>query len=362
MADTDVNIIAADDVNPTALASGARLIAFDLDNTLARSKMPMSDQTARLFATVTHLLPVAIVTGGRFELIESQILDVMHSHAYLNNLCLLPATGTSYYDWDGKKFKRVYAIELDDYERQRTIAALEQCARRLGFWYEKTDGPRIEDRGSQITFSALGQQANVDLKEAWDPDFSKRKILAHEVSQLLPDLNVRIAGATSIDVARRGIDKAFAVKELARLHSCDVSDIIFVGDRMAPGGNDYPAALAGTRAVSVDGPHQTDEIMRDFIREFTHGLDVDVVDKKLRINSREIVISQAEYNLLLAFLHANGSVVSRDDLMKDAWGYSRSGDTRMLSVSIARLRNALEDNPRMPQRIITVRGQGYRFQ
>lgn len=358
----NVQIIPVTDVDYTRLAAGARMIAFDLDNTLARSKMPMSDETARLFASLTHILPVAIVTGGRFELIESQILDVMHQYAYLDNLALLPATGTSYYAWDGKKFDQVYSLELNEYERSRTIAALEQCARKLGLWYDKTDGARIEDRGSQITFSALGQQANVDLKEAWDPDLSKRTILAHEVSQLLPDLNVRIAGATSIDVARKGIDKAFAMRELSRLHQCDVSDIIFVGDRMTPGGNDYPAALAGARAVSVTGPHQTNEIMHQFMREFTRGLDIDVVAKTLTIHSRPVAISSSEYNLLLALMHLPNQVVSREELMREAWGYKSSGDTRMLSVSIARLRTVLEENAKSKQRIVTVRGQGYKFQ
>ena len=75
----------------------ARLIAFDLDNTLAVSKQPMKpDMTVRIEA-LTELMPVAIVTGGGRELVISQVLDVLGPRADLSNLHVMPAGGSSYY-------------------------------------------------------------------------------------------------------------------------------------------------------------------------------------------------------------------------------------------------------------------------
>ncbi|WP_418968710.1 HAD-IIB family hydrolase [Alloscardovia omnicolens] len=241
------------DINIHEYTRHARVLAFDLDNTLARSKMPMTDETARLFASLTHLLPVAIVTGGRFELIESQVLDSTLPYMYPNNVVLLPTTGTSYFQWNGRTFAPWYTLELSDDQKNRARYVLERYARSLHLWYEHTDGVRIEDRGSQITFSALGSHAQVDRKEAWDPDGAKRSLLAAQVQKELPDLTVRVAGSTSIDISSRGIDKSFAVSKIAEQFTISPSDIVFVGDRMSPGGNDYPAALAGTQAVRVDG-------------------------------------------------------------------------------------------------------------
>ncbi|WP_418968709.1 winged helix-turn-helix domain-containing protein [Alloscardovia omnicolens] len=97
------------------------------------------------------------------------------------------------------------------------------------------------------------------------------------------------------------------------------------------------------------------------MQSYTHGLLFDVVSRRVWVHKSEVAIADSEFSLLLALLHAHGQVVSREDLLKKAWGYEDSGDTRLLSVSIARLRAVLEDNPQMPQRIQTIRGGGYRL-
>ena len=62
---------------------------------------------------------------------------------------------------------------------------------------------------------------------------------------------------TSVDISNRGVDKAYAVRKLADMLGVTVGQIAFVGDRMDPDGNDYPAALAGTIAIRVTGPEDT---------------------------------------------------------------------------------------------------------
>ena len=256
-----------DSIDYGYLVQKARLVAFDLDGTLARSKMPMKPPVARLFSDLTHLCPVAVISGGKWGLIDSQVLSMVSGTARLSNLHLMPTTGTRYYTWNGEGWECRYEITIDGDLKQKVMESLESRAQQLGLWYDdsRVRSDRIEDRGSQITFSALGQQAPVDEKEKWDPDGSRREALAKAVASDLPELTVRAGGSTSIDVSVKGIDKAYAVRKLAEAMECDIPDIVFVGDRMSPEGNDYPAAAAGTYAVKVTGPEDTEKFISRFI-------------------------------------------------------------------------------------------------
>ena len=153
----------------------ARLIAFDLDNTLAVSKQPMKpDMTVRIEA-LTELMPVAIVTGGGRELVISQVLDVLGPRADLSNLHVMPAGGSSYYRWREGAWRLEYERTLSARDRDAAILSLTRRARELGMWPEHPWGESIEDRGSQITFSALGQLAPIEEKRRWDPDDTKKR-------------------------------------------------------------------------------------------------------------------------------------------------------------------------------------------
>lgn len=253
----DVSVPRWDAVDIDALCKGAELIAFDLDNTLARSKKPMKDDMAKVFSVLTSMIDVAVITGGKYALLQSQVVDRLTGTANRSRLHLMPTSGTRYYRWNGRRWALVFAHDLSDEERAKAKEALERNAREQGIWYSHAWGERIEDRGSQITFSALGQLAPIEAKEAWDPTDEKKRILARAVAAELPELDVRPGGVSSVDISQRGFDKSFAVRELAGILGMEVGRIVFIGDRMEPGGNDYPAALAGTRAVKVTGPADT---------------------------------------------------------------------------------------------------------
>lgn len=240
-----------------SFSAGARVVAFDLDNTLARSKKPMSEDMAQRICALTRLIPVAIITGGRFGLIESQVLAMLDEGADRSKLYLMPTSGTRYYRWRDMQWHCEYAYDLDPEDRRRVIASLQRHAREQGIWCEHPWGECIEDRGSQVTFSALGQHAPIEEKEVWDRDNAKKNRLAEAVAADFPHLAVHSGGSTSVDVSRRGIDKAFAVRSLSKILAIDVGTMIYIGDRMDPDGNDYPAAMAGTRAIRVTGPQDT---------------------------------------------------------------------------------------------------------
>lgn len=247
--------------------SGPRLVAFDLDDTLAPSKCaipePIGDQLIRLAERVE----VAIISGGQLEQFRKQVVEQLPPAPaeVLERIHLLPTCGTQYYRLRGEEIVTVYAHALTEDERDRALAAVEQEARRLGLWESQTWGDILEDRGSQITFSALGQKAPIDAKMAWDPDGRKKGALRDAVAALLPDLEVRSGGSTSVDITHRGIDKAYGMKQLAGATGISLDDMLFVGDRLDPEGNDYPVLALGVPCHAVVGWPDTVEYLEELI-------------------------------------------------------------------------------------------------
>ena len=234
-----------------------QLVMFDLDDTLAPSKSPMDDSMVEVFGRLLERSMACIISGGRFEQFQVQVLDRLGDTVNRANLHLMPTNGTQYVRWDGSEWTTVYAEYLTDDEKQRTLTTLETGAKELGLWETETWGPVLEDRGSQITFSALGQAAPVDAKKAWDPDGRKKESLRAYAAERLPDLEVRSGGSTSVDVTRKGIDKSYGARRLMEILDLTVDDILFYGDRLDEGGNDRPVMELGITSISVTDWHDT---------------------------------------------------------------------------------------------------------
>ncbi|WP_029149497.1 HAD-IIB family hydrolase [Microbacterium indicum] len=240
------------------MTAAPRLVAFDLDDTLAPSKSPVDPRVAEQLVALASRVEVAIISGGRMAQFQAQVVDRLPGAPdALAHMHLLPTCGTQYWRHDGDAFRALYERDLTDDEKSRALAAVEVEARRLGYWEERTWGPILEDRGSQITFSALGQAAPVDAKKAWDPTSEKKSALRDAVAARLPDLEVRSGGSTSVDITRRGIDKAYGMRQLAEQTGIDLADMVFYGDRLDPDGNDYPVREMGVACVAVDGWEDT---------------------------------------------------------------------------------------------------------
>lgn len=259
------------------IPTDARLVAFDLDDTLAESKSPLEPAMGRLLAQLLSVVPVAVISGGQFGQFESQLLAGLEAASSaqqaafgFGRLHLLPTCGTRYYRWHDAEWQQEYAEDLSPEARAEALAVLEQEARRLGYWEPDNAnstvwGDVLEDRGTQITFSALGQAAPVEAKRAWDPTGVRKSRLRDAVAPLLPDLEVRSGGSTSIDITRKGIDKAYGMSRLAELSGIPIEHTVFVGDRLDPDGNDYPVLRLGIRSVAVDGPADTERLIAEFL-------------------------------------------------------------------------------------------------
>lgn len=247
---------------------GARLVAFDLDDTLAPSKTAADPRMARLLVELLDVVQVCVISGGNFAQFQTQLianLPLDHPDA-LTRMHLLPTCGTQYYRFEGE-WRQQYAENLTEEQKAAALAAVESEARRLGYWETDTWGPILEDRGSQITFSALGQAAPVDAKKAWDPTGEKKNTLRAAVQPLLPDLEVRSGGSTSVDITRRGIDKAYGMRKLADLTGIPFEQMIFVGDRLDPDGNDFPVVALGIPTHAVEEWEDTAAFVEEFLAQ-----------------------------------------------------------------------------------------------
>lgn len=259
--------------------AAVRIVAFDLDDTLAESKSSLTPDMAEVLADLLDVIPVCVISGGRFEQFASQLLANLPERANLTELHLMPTNGTRYLRHVEGQWRELYAHDLSEDEKARATRALTRAAQQLGLWEDDAvvTGRRIEDRGSQITYSALGQRASVADKKQWDPDGAKRERLRAAVALQLPDLEVRAGGSTSIDITGKGIDKAYGMRALAEQTGFGLDEILFIGDRLMPGGNDYPVLELGIACYAVSGPDETVEYLRELVPQLavseggTHG-------------------------------------------------------------------------------------------
>jgi HAD superfamily hydrolase (TIGR01484 family) len=238
-----------------------KLVAFDLDNTLAPSRGPVSDEMAHRLSDLLDSVDVCIITGGSTNQIIKQVVDRLPANADLSRLHLMPTCGTKYLQYIDGELTTRYEQNLSPKDAEAAMRELEFAARFYGFWEQEPWGDIIENRGSQITFSALGQKAPLEVKEEWDPNNAKKKKIKKAVESRLPHLDVRLGGTTSIDVTMKGIDKGYGIMKLCDVVGLEPRDILFIGDRLDKDGNDYPVKSTGAHCVAVKNPDGTIRIL-----------------------------------------------------------------------------------------------------
>lgn len=238
-----------------------KLIAFDLDGTLAPSKSTLPKRMADLLNQLLEKFEVCVISGGKYELFQRQVLSQLtDAPEALKKLHLMPTSGTRYLSYDAAKhdWYLEYAEDFTREEKAQIIKALAESMEESGYQVEKAYGETIEDRDSQITLSTLGQEIvaelgdeGVRIKEEWDPDGSKKMKIRAIAAPKLPNFEVRAAGATSIDVTKPGVDKAYGMKKLMVAAGLEKADILFFGDKIMEGGNDYAVQQMGIDCIAV---------------------------------------------------------------------------------------------------------------
>ncbi|QBO57032.1 HAD-IIB family hydrolase [Chryseobacterium salivictor] len=241
-----------------------KLIVFDLDGTLTKSKSAIDREMADLLNNLLEVAQIAIISGGDWPQFETQVLQYLPTKAMLKKLMILPTCGTKFYRYR-KGWKKLYEENFTAEEREKILNNLHTAIEAAHLDIKKTWGAQIEDRGSQITFSALGQQAPLDQKKVWDPDFEKRKKIVEPLKETLSEFSIGMGGTTSIDIVKPGIDKAYGIRKLNEILEIKIPEMLFIGDALFEGGNDYPARNTGADCIQVRDPDETKRIIETII-------------------------------------------------------------------------------------------------
>ncbi len=245
-----------------------KVIVSDLDGTLAQSKAKISSDMAEVISHVLRRYKMAVVSGGAYSQFQKQFLSELNCpKELLSNLYLFPVNGSACYYYDNKyntwRQKYFEALSLD--EKKKIVTALNDAIRESGVDVSDPYGQLIEDRGSQITFSGRGQDAPLEVKQAWDPDKSKRQKIVEKLGNKLSDYEVRMNATTSIDITRKGINKAYAIEKIEEMFGVKDEDIIFIGDALYEGGNDEPIKITGVDFIQESGPNETIELLSRYM-------------------------------------------------------------------------------------------------
>ncbi len=251
-----------------------KIVAFDLDGTLAESKQQMSEEMADILFSLAKERKVVIISGGSFHQFEKQFLpsfNIKNSDQDLiySNLYLLPTSGSRrfQYNFENKEWQVTDTEEMPKEVRLKVLVVLKDLI--LSGKYDMVPiiagDEIIEDRITQITLSALGQHAPLEDKKIWDPDQLKRQEIKKELELLLPEVDINIGGTTSLDILPKGFNKAKGLIRLIDNLEIEKIDMIFVGDAIFPGGNDYSPYEAGIECLKTSGPAETVKIIKNWL-------------------------------------------------------------------------------------------------
>jgi len=257
------------------LFKNKNLFVFDLDGTLAPSKSVADKEMIGLLLRLLEKKHVAVIGGGKYELFKEQLVRRLpRRDARLSKLFLFPTSSTAFYRFRNRKWVCVYSHGLSVAERKKIKVAFAVAFKKINYEHPaRTYGAVIEDRGTQITFSALGQEIirklgvkrGLALKEEWNRNHDIRPQLMKVLKRLLPKFEVRQGGLSSVDVTRNGIDKAYGIRQIEKILKIPRKEMLFVGDAIFPGGNDYAVVRAGVEYIKVDGPEDTKKIIKSVL-------------------------------------------------------------------------------------------------
>lgn len=245
------------------------LVAFDLDGTLAESKQPLSSDMGALLGRLLERMPVAVMSGAGFPQYEKQFFPGLPAQTRLERLYLFPDSAAQCFTYRTGTWQPAYDQSFSKEERERILTTLKSALAEVGLAEEPHPvwGSRIEDRGAEIAFSPLGQEAPLAEKEQWHAAHNDlRRALRDTLATDLPECAVATGGLTTIDITRKGVDKAYGILELERIAAVPISEMLYVGDALEEGGNDRAVMRSGVCTRAVADPAETALLIKEILR------------------------------------------------------------------------------------------------
>jgi HAD superfamily hydrolase (TIGR01484 family) len=244
-----------------------RALVFDLDGTLAPAKDRPTDRMAELFVKLLDYYRVGIISGASFDQFTQKFLSHLRgiNERLYSRMLLLPTTGAVIYARRNGRWHIVEENFIPEAERKKIIEVLDQTIGESGIARDASFVNQIDDRKSQVTFSGCGQKATEEQREKFDPDGILRNKMRDLLVKKLPDYDVRVAGSTSIDITKKNLNKATAMKRIIDLWDLRKSEVLFIGDAIFPGGNDYSVLEAGLIAKFVPNEIETESWLENLL-------------------------------------------------------------------------------------------------
>ncbi len=245
-----------------------KAVLFDLDDTLAPSfESPSAEMVGKLLQ-VLECLPMAIITGRDFPWMARDFLPQIARSPRIDRFFVFPegAAQCLQYQKQDSDWKELYSEKLSDEERQKISVAIAESVRETGILEGLPRfGEQLVQKKAMVAFAALGMQVPPDLKYSWDPGNVKRAKLRDAIAARLPEYDVMMGGATSTDVTKKGVNKSYGARWLAERLSLSPSDMVYVGDALYAGGNDYVVIPTGIQVRSTSGPAETLKIVDELL-------------------------------------------------------------------------------------------------
>ena len=235
-----------------------KIICFDLDGTLTESKTDIDSEMVDLLAQLQKIKKVAVIGGASFKQFQKQFLSHLN---YFENLFILPTSGASFYKYENNNWTPIYQLKLTLPEKTKIFEAFEKTFKDINYRHPaKTYGEIIEDRECEVVFSTLGQKA--PLAERLALKYDRRSEIVEVLQRYLPKFKISLSGVNSIDVTRTGIDKGYAIEQMEKYFKVSKEEMMFVGDAIYEGRNDYAVVRTGINTVKVTGPAATKKFIK----------------------------------------------------------------------------------------------------
>jgi len=215
-----------------------KIYIFDVDGTLTPSRQPMTKEFQKFFGEWVKKNKFYLVTGSDLPKLQEQMC-----YFDIEAEALFTCCGNEMWKPDPSivniSAEQVYRKEFKPPQNLLTY---------LGHELRKSDyavrcGNHIEDRGTLLNFSIVGRDCNLEerlLYHQYDTDNKEREKIAKTIRDGWPDLDAVIGGQISIDIYPKGNDKSQILEHIEKRH--ETGEIIFIGDGIENGGNDYPLA------------------------------------------------------------------------------------------------------------------------
>ena len=244
-----------------------RTIIFDLDDTLAESFKRPSDAMLKKLEQLLEYTPVAIMTGAGFKRMEAQFLSDIAAAPRSDRFYLFPNSSAQCYIHESGEWQLAYNLAFTPEERVHIKETIQQIVDGNEIFKGIPHfGERLFDREAQVAYTPVGIEASRETKQSWDTDGTKRKALWQTLKEAMPEFEILLGGTTTIDITRKGINKAYGVRWLSEHLGIPPSEMFYVGDAFYEDGNDAVVIPTGIPTRTVSNPKETEIIIDELLK------------------------------------------------------------------------------------------------